>query len=107
MQHPSSRSPKTKEDFIKRYVENNYVENPDTLNAITHLPCPFCAAPDIIVMKALHVQEDLQRGGTCRECGRGIRIIFRDVADKIEYEVVQTCGIDPPNYIEPRPRRDA
>jgi hypothetical protein len=103
----SSRSPSTKEEFIARYHQNNTVDNPGTLQAITHLPCPFCAAPDIIVMRALHVQEDLQRGGTCAECGRGIRVIFQDAGNQIQYDVVQTCGIDPPDYIDPKPRRDA
>jgi hypothetical protein len=101
----SSRLPKNKEEFIRRYNQNNYVVDPDTVNAVTHLPCPFCAAPDIIVMKALHVVEDLQRGGVCKECGRGIRCIIQEVGDKYNVEVVQTCGIDPPSFISPRPRR--
>lgn len=98
-------SPKTREAFLDRYNANNVVERAGTLEQITHMPCMFCGAPDLILIRALHAQEDLERGARCQECGRGIRVVFRDEGNMVQYEVFQTEGVDPPEYIMPWPRR--
>jgi hypothetical protein len=101
------RTPKTKEEFAQRYMANQKVVGED-LRAVTHMPCMFCAAPDVILMRALHVREDLERGGKCTECGRAIRVVFTgEDRHKMDYEVFQTEGDDPPDYIMPWPRRVA
>lgn len=104
------RLPKNAQEFQERYIQNNTVEREGTATEIRHLPCIFCGAADMVILHALRVQEDLERGGTCMDCGRGIRIVFNGDTrntDGVTYEVVQTCGDEPPDYIDPKPRRDA
>ncbi len=101
---PDPRGPRTAKEFQERYLSNQWVEGTD-LHALHHMPCPFCGAPDIIVMRAMHVAEDLQRGGKCAECGRGMRVELHDARHTVGFEVVQTEGMDPPDYIVPKPRR--
>lgn len=93
-------------EFQERYLSNRHVEGED-LKAVHHMPCIFCGAPDMIIMRALNVSEDLQRGGKCSECGRGIRVEIHNGLGTVGFEVVQTEGIDPPEYIVPKPRRDS
>lgn len=100
--------PKTADEFKERYQKNLSVDNEGAVNEVRHVPCMFCGAADQLVLHAMMVQEDLERGGICQDCGRGIRIIFsgdtRD-QDGVTYEVFQTCGDDAPFYIDPPPRR--
>lgn len=98
-------SPKTRQEFVDRYLRNNTVEREGMSDQLTHLPCMFCGCPDMMLLHALNVKEDLMRGGKCQECGRGIQVIFDNDGDLIKYEVLQTEGADPPEYIEPWPRR--
>jgi hypothetical protein len=99
--------PKTLEEFRERYLSNDTIDHQGTVQQVTHVPCMFCGAPDMIVLRALHAAEDLQRGGRCKECGRGIRVLFTQIADALTYEVVQVEGDDPPDYIDQWPRRVA
>lgn len=101
--------PKTAEQFKERYLRNNTVDHEgDPFKELRHLPCMFCGAADMILLHAINVQEDLERGGTCLDCGRGVRVVFAGDTrknDGVQYEVFQTCGDDPPDYISPKPRR--
>lgn len=102
------RLPANEQEFQERYLSNNTVENEGTASEVRHLPCIFCGAPDMVLLRALRVQEDLERGGKCDDCGRGIRIVFDGdtrVREGVRYEVFQTEGDDPPDYIVPKPRR--
>jgi hypothetical protein len=102
--------PRTREEFIDRYMKNNTVDNAGTATEVRHVPCMFCGAPDMILLHALRMQEDLERGGRCIDCGRGIRVLFSGDTRKhegVQYEVFQTEGDDPPEYIMPWPRRVA
>jgi hypothetical protein len=104
------RLPTTMQEFQDRYMQNNTVENEGTASEIRHMPCMFCGAPDVILLHALRVQEDLERGGTCPDCGRGIRVVFSAdtrTTDGVNYEVFQTVGDEPPDYIVTKPRRVA
>lgn len=102
-----TRLPETLEAFRDRYLTNDTVTNPNTIHQVSHVPCMFCGAPDLMQLHALHAAEDLQRGGKCKECGRGIRVIFTQIQDVLSYEVVQVEGDDPPDYIDQWPRRVA
>lgn len=103
--------PKTADEFKDRYLKNNTTDHEgDAFRELRHLPCMFCGAPDLILLHAMSVQEDLERGGTCTDCGRGIRIVFSGDTRKqegVSYEVFQTCGDEAPDYIDPKPRRVA
>lgn len=97
--------PTTRDEFVARYKGNERVVGRNEMT-VTHMPCIFCGAPDFFILPILRVQEVLQAGSICAECGRGARVIFTgDDRDKVQYEVVQTVGIDPPEYLEPAPRR--
>lgn len=101
--------PKTAEEFKERYIKNNTVDfEGDPFREVRHLPCMFCGAPDQILLHGNRVQEDLERGGTCLDCGRGIRVVFSGdtrLHDGVKYEIFQTVGDEPPDYISPKPRR--
>jgi hypothetical protein len=101
--------PTTAKEFQERYLKNQKVDNEGLATQVTHMPCMFCGAPDVILMHAFRAQEDLERGGVCHDCGRGIRVVFGGDTrrEDIPYEVFQTVGDDPPDYIEPKPRRVA
>ncbi len=98
------KDPPDLESYLKRYHLGSKVEGYGIDVRITS-PCPFCAAPDWMTWKLLGVRQTMEKGAVCRECGRGARAIFAQSPGSIQFELVQTCGVDPPAYLEPKMRR--
>lgn len=72
------------------------------IDVTVHVPCPFCSAPDWIVMKVIDTKEAMKTGASCEECGRSARAIFHvDQPGNAEFEVVQTGGSDAPDWLPP------
>lgn len=94
----------TKDEYEKRFAENQVIEGYG-LETTVHLPCPFCAAPDFIIHKVVEAEEAYLKGGVCTECGRGAKIEFSvNTPSNKQFEFVQTCGDDPPDYLPPMRR---
>lgn len=69
-----------------------------------HWPCPFCAAPDFVEFRILEQMEVTSTVHTCVWCGRGARIIYTIQDGNTSFEIVQTGGEDPPDYLPPMRR---
>lgn len=95
--------PTNADEFNARYNRNLHYENTG-LQTTTHIPCPFCAAPDFMVFRVLRTTEAMELGGTCRECGRSSRSEVTRKPGEVSFEIVQTGGADPPDYM-PKMRR--
>lgn len=95
--------PQSKLAFEARFHENERIEGygSDTTMIV---PCPFCAAPDFMRWKILQMEETLSAGATCAECGRSCKGIFEHRRDSVHFEMVQTGGSEPAEWI-PRMRR--
>jgi hypothetical protein len=75
------------------------------IEVMQHLPCPFCAAPEMLTMSPWemattwgdhHVEEH-----TCDHCGRSIRLTFERTGEGSSIKSEQ-CGGDPqPEWLEP------
>jgi hypothetical protein len=71
-----------------------------------HLPCPFCAAPEFLVYRLSEAEQAIRNGGVCRHCARGTKAVAVSHPKMGQvYEMVQTCGPDTPEWMEPRMRR--
>jgi hypothetical protein len=69
------------------------------------MPCPFCAAPDFVVYRVVDVESAMNKGATCKECGRSARALFTHDGPSTSFEIVQTGGDDPPDWLTPKMRR--
>lgn len=72
------------------------------------LACPFCCAPGFMTMKPMELalSDDAgQENCTCAECGRSGRNIITREPGETRLEFVQTGGDDPPDWLQPTPRR--
>jgi hypothetical protein len=92
--------PKTLKEFIER-MERNYYTEGEGENAVTMIPCPFCAAPDFMHYVPATAREVEKQTHTCNECGRSSRLVFHDDGSQI----VQVGGEDQPDYLIMRYRR--
>lgn len=71
----------------------------------SHLPCPFCAAPDFLVSKIGNIQGALVKGATCSVCGRSAKTLVSSEDGQDTYELVQTGGPDQPDWLRDKARR--
>jgi hypothetical protein len=92
----------TKDEYENRYQENQALSG-FGLEVKTHLPCPFCAAPEFLVYPIWppdEHQKALEKGADCKECGRGMRVVYTaNTQSMLAFKMVQTKGDDPPDYI--------
>ncbi len=92
-------------EFNRRFWDNHRIEGYG-LDVETHIPCPFCAAPDFVIIPLLETEEAMQGEQTCAECGRSGRHLFdRSQEGVLKFEFVQTAGDDPPSWLLSKPRR--
>ena len=90
----------TKEQYEARCVENSKVSGYGIEGMTIHVPCPFCAAPDWLSYTLPTMHEVLGEGATCKECGRGARVLFDNRTPNVSrFGFVQTSGDDPPPYL--------
>ena len=76
------------------------------------VPCPFCCHPNFQEWKIwpdhpLHVETVLAKDAECPNCGRGIKALFTRSDSGVQFEMVQTCGDDPPSYLPAMRRVDS
>jgi hypothetical protein len=97
--------PANVEDFMERFHKGEKLTGYGIDNVHMTSPCPFCAAPDWMTWDVLDVRAAMTQGATCKECGRSAKAIFADAPGSISFELVQTGGNDPPDYLVPKIRR--
>lgn len=96
--------PTSKEEYFKRFYENQRVEGFGLDTSMVY-PCPFCAAPDWAKNKIIEMEEVMARAHHCGECGRSAKMIFDRSANGVSFEVVQCGGPDQADWFEPKMRR--
>lgn len=95
--------PASYDEYMKRFKLGETV-NGYGIDTSVSTPCPFCAAPDFMKFKIMEVQPAMENGATCSECGRSARAIVKRESGNISFEIVQTGGDDPPEWL-PQIRR--
>jgi hypothetical protein len=63
-----------------------------------HIACPGCGAKDFMILKIAQGDEQYERGGDCKECGRGFRMPLKRAPGSVSFSVVQTAGPDLPPW---------
>jgi hypothetical protein len=97
--------PRTADEYQQRFQASHRITGYGA-EVETHMPCPWCAAPDWQVLPIVDVAGALQREATCVECGRAGRMVFAvNEPGHQEAELVQTGGPDAPGWLTPAPRR--
>jgi hypothetical protein len=98
--------PKTKEEYLERFHANERVSGHGIAEVRIHAPCPFCAAPDWSEWLIIECEQAMQKVTTCKECGRSGKFVFSvNTPGNKQFEFVQTGGDDPPEWLQPPPRR--
>src|SRR5215211_8739361 len=95
--------PTSPDQYNQRFKESHRLSG-EGLGTVQHMPCPFCAAPDFVAFKILEMEPVMSKGATCGECGRSVKAIYTRTPETTTFELVQTGGDDPPNWV-PRLRR--
>lgn len=72
---------------------------------VTHVPCPFCAAPNFMNLPIVSVEEEMAKEHTCSGCGRSGKALLSRSSGGVAFEFVQTGGEDAPLWMQPAPRR--
>lgn len=96
--------PATLEDYNHLQHQNYSTSGFGFGNIQIKTPCPFCAQPGFHEYELLQCQEVLAKETVCSYCKRGMKAIFKEDSNSIEFELVQTQGDDPPAYL-PKMRR--
>lgn len=103
----AKRLPRSMDEYRERFMASHKSSGEGfTLNV--HMPCPFCATPDWLVMRVLETEVRLAEGATCGRCGRSARAIVKGGSAEDEgmsFEMVQTGGADCPEWLVPPMRR--
>lgn len=100
------KDPATHDEYLKRFHQGQLIEGIGIGNVYMTSPCPACAAPNWLKWEMLDVRPAMEKGATCKECERSFRAVFiSDGNDSIAFELVQTGGSDPPDYLTPKIRR--
>lgn len=97
-------TPTNATEYLERFYANQKVSGYYT-EVKTHCPCPFCAAPDWMILRILYTQEDMQKDTTCKECGRSAKAVITTHHGGVSFEFVQTGGPDQPEWLTPKMRR--
>lgn len=96
----------TKEDYDKKFVSNTKYSG-NGLSTTIHMPCPFCAEPDFRVFRIVDTEKANQDEAVCKSCGRGCKMLYErtdGLGGGVSFEMVQTRGDDPPEYLPPMRR---
>lgn len=96
--------PASAEEYNARYLTSHRISGAG-FDVTSHMPCPFCAAPDFIVHRVMETEAAIERGAICKACARGTRAIVDRSAAGVRFEFVQTAGPDQPEWFTPKLRR--
>lgn len=101
--------PPDKATYERLYHQNTKIEG-FGMEVRQVLACPFCCAPGFMtlwVIKNGGPSAGLEKGATCEMCKRGAKgIVEHTPGGGTKFEIVQTCGEDPPAYLPPMRRVD-
>jgi hypothetical protein len=95
--------PTNMEEFTEAAFANQKITG-FGLGTTTHLPCPFCAAPDFMVYTILETEHITGKPHMCRVCGRGARVAYTHKGSSTRLEIVQTGGDPQPEWLKPKMR---
>lgn len=91
--------PRDKEEYEARTFRNTYLSG-QGLAVKQHLSCPFCGAKDWAEALILQFMDELSKPHKCSDCGRSAVLEFSSPAIGVTtFEVYQTDGKDPPEWI--------
>lgn len=96
--------PQNMEEYRERFAKNEAIEG-EGLETRTRMPCPFCGAPDFMVHRVIDSEIHFAKGATCKECGRSAKMVIESTEKGTIFELVQTGGDDPPEWLIPKMRR--
>lgn len=105
--------PASAEEYADRFIKNQRITGFGIDGVRMHVPCPFCAAPDVLEHGILETEDAYAAGATCAECGRAFRAIFKreehgEGQHSTAFSFVQTSGPDPSPWVaESIPRETA
>lgn len=85
--------PTSKEEYERLYHERTEYFG-FGLETGMSVPCPWCCAPGFMRWKILEVEQAMERGATCKECGRAMKGIVTKANGGTSLEMVQTGGPD-------------
>lgn len=123
---------KSFEEYSDKFNQNMRTSGRFTSTTM-HLPCPWCAEPDYMVVPLVNTPQVMSMPTLCKNCGRtGKTVYYHDdlsyqqggppedmgVAGRVAlmgdvgnsgpgytFEFVQTDGDDPPEWMPLKPRR--
>lgn len=90
--------PSSREEYDARVTANTRITGFGA-EVVTHMPCPFCGAPDFAELPILDPRTPMEEGRTCSDCGRSSKAIFHDAPGMVRFEFVQTGGPDPDEWV--------
>jgi hypothetical protein len=92
--------PATVEDYNSRF-KDSYRVSGTGFQTTVHFPCPFCAAPDWMVVPLLAFEDRSQQEHVCKECQRGAKHLVHRERESVSVTMtlVQTKGADIPAYL--------
>lgn len=104
--------PANKDEYLALFNENTVIEG-FGLDVTMRQPCPFCASPDFLALRptdgilndAPNIDAQMSADTTCESCGRSAKAIVKRDENGVSFEVVQTGGDDPPEWLTPPMRR--
>lgn len=102
---PLMKQPTNMEEYTSRFMSNSGVTGYGVETAQI-FPCFFCAAPNFMTCKIVNIEKDMEKGATCLECGRSAKARFFRNGGQITFEFLQTGGDDPPDWLEPKIKRE-
>lgn len=97
--------PLSAQAYIEKFHANQKIEGFGIDKVTIHVPCPFCAEPDFMLYTILEVEKALEAGATCKHCNRGSKAIIHRENGGMSFEMVQTCGDEPSDWLVPKMRR--
>jgi hypothetical protein len=99
-------NPMPVDDWIAVFNDDVKVAGVAAFGITLHVPCPVCAAPDLVVSRMPDAADALAAGASCAVCDRSFAAeLTRSVNASRLIEVVQTGGDDAPAELDPPIRR--
>jgi hypothetical protein len=106
--------PSSVKEYLERFHANQRVSG-FGLEVANHLPCPWCAHPDFMVLypgrgilpSDDHPDLDTQMSteATCSNCGRSGKNVVERTPTSVGFSFFQTGGRDAPEWLVPPPPR--
>lgn len=93
-----------RDEYDKKFYANQKISGQGIGNVFVHMPCPFCAEEDFVVYEVLQVEKALAKPIVCKHCQRGAKTVFTRDSSGVSFEIVQTSGEDPPDFLPPMRR---